>query len=156
MQQALLDKLDELTLNTKQGHPLPLGTAFLAQIQKARSERFVSSLEPELRRSLKLDSPDPTSLASFSMSDIKRSVAKVENSDDEFAVADIFDQMQAYYNVSSPSRMALIISEYLSCFAFFFSSARTDPSYLHSGRLHYLHQQCGISRDRELPSWTSP
>ncbi|KAL2799003.1 hypothetical protein BJX66DRAFT_333678 [Aspergillus keveii] len=34
------------------------------------------------------------------MSDIKRSVAKVENSDNEFAVADIFDQMQAYYDVA--------------------------------------------------------
>ncbi|KAL2832307.1 P-loop containing nucleoside triphosphate hydrolase protein [Aspergillus pseudoustus] len=93
MRQELLDKLDELTFYNRTGHPLPLGTAFLTQIQKARSDRLLESLKS------KLSSTD-RSAASFSMTAIEHSIADMEKSQDEFAAADIVDQMQAYYDVA--------------------------------------------------------
>ncbi|KAL2808434.1 P-loop containing nucleoside triphosphate hydrolase protein [Aspergillus granulosus] len=93
MRQNLLDKLDELTLYNRNGHPLPLGTTFLTQIQKARSGRLLEALKS------KLSSKDH-SATSFSMTAIENSIADLEKSHDEFAAADIVDQMQAYYDVA--------------------------------------------------------
>lgn len=92
MREDLLAKLDELTLYNRTGHPLPLGTAFLTQIQKARSDRLLESLKS------KLSSTDQ-SATSFSMTAIEHSISDMEKSHDEFAAADIVDQMQAYYDV---------------------------------------------------------
>ncbi len=92
MREGLLGKLDELTLYNKTGHPLPLGTAFLKEIQKARSDRLLQSLKS------KLSSTD-RSATSFSMMAIEHSISDMEKSHNEFAAADIVDQMQAYYDV---------------------------------------------------------
>jgi predicted solute-binding protein len=94
MREDLLAKLDELTLYNRTGHPLPLGAAFLTQIQKARSDRLLESLKS------KLSSADQ-SANSFSMTAIEHSISDMEKSHDEFAAADIVDQMQAYYDVRS-------------------------------------------------------
>lgn len=92
IREELLGKLDELSSYNRSGHPLPLGTAFLTEIQKARSDRLVESLKS------KLSSTDG-SATSFSMAAIEHSIADMEKSHDEFAAADIVDQMQAYYDV---------------------------------------------------------
>ncbi|KAL2843454.1 P-loop containing nucleoside triphosphate hydrolase protein [Aspergillus pseudodeflectus] len=97
MKQALLDKLDELTTHTKRGHPLPVGKSFLTQIQKARSDRLVSSLKSKLANT-STDNSGP--LSKVSVFDVQVAIAELEKSRDEFAAADIVDQMQAYYDIA--------------------------------------------------------
>ncbi|KAL2784217.1 dynamin family protein [Aspergillus keveii] len=97
MKQALLDKLDELTTHTKRGHPLPVGKSFLTQIQKARSDRLVNSLKSKLANTTK-DHSVP--LSNISVFDLQVAIAELEKSRDEFAAADIVDQMQAYYDIA--------------------------------------------------------
>ncbi|OJI96704.1 hypothetical protein ASPVEDRAFT_78461 [Aspergillus versicolor CBS 583.65] len=94
MREDLLAKLDELTLYNRTGHPLPLGTAFLTQIQKARSDRLLESLKS------KLSSPDQ-SATSFSMTAIEHSIADMEKSHDEFAAADIVAIITFVNNVAT-------------------------------------------------------
>ncbi|KAL4790933.1 P-loop containing nucleoside triphosphate hydrolase protein [Aspergillus venezuelensis] len=94
MKQALLDKLDELTSHVKRGHPLPVGKSFLARIQKARSDRMIESL-----KWAQLETQDSAG-DKFAMDDLEKAVRQLEKSSDEFAAADIVDQMQAYYDVA--------------------------------------------------------
>ena len=94
LRQVLLDKLTELTAYSKRGHPLPVGKSFLTQIQKARSERQLQSLKEKLNPSNIRDGE-----AVFRMKDIEQAALALESSRDEFAAADIIDQMQAYYEV---------------------------------------------------------
>ncbi|RJE19221.1 dynamin GTPase [Aspergillus sclerotialis] len=95
LRQALLDKLTELTAYTKRGHPLPVGNRFLTQIQKARSKRQIQSLKAKLNPSNKHDGESV-----FTMNDIEQATLALESSRDEFAAADIIDQMQAYYETA--------------------------------------------------------
>ncbi|KAL3467097.1 P-loop containing nucleoside triphosphate hydrolase protein [Aspergillus heterothallicus] len=97
MKQALLDKLDELTRHTKRGHPLPVGKSFLTQIQKARRDRLVKSLKSKLAETTQ-DHSVP--LSNISVFDLQVAIAELEKSRDEFAAADIVDQMQAYYDIA--------------------------------------------------------
>ncbi|KAL7658742.1 hypothetical protein ACMYSQ_004844 [Aspergillus niger] len=97
LRQNLLDKLDELTAYTKRGHPLPVGKSFLTQIQKARSERQLSSLKTKLTYS---HSHKPDGEALFSMKAIEEATSNLELSRDEYAAAEIIDQMQAYYDTA--------------------------------------------------------
>lgn len=96
LRQNLLAKLDELTAYTKRGHPLPVGKSFLTQIQKARSERHLSSLKTKLKSSNSyMSEGEPI----FSMKAIEEATSNMELNRDEYAAADIIDQMQAYYDV---------------------------------------------------------
>jgi hypothetical protein len=99
LKQSLLDKLDELTAYTKRGHPLPVGKSFLSQIQKARSNRQLESLRANLRAS----GFDEKGEKLFTMKDLEQATSWTEVSRDEFAAAEIIDQMQAYYEVRKPS-----------------------------------------------------
>ncbi|KAL4938067.1 hypothetical protein BDV06DRAFT_201790 [Aspergillus oleicola] len=93
MKQALLAKLEELTSYIKRGNPLPVGKSFLTQIQKARSERLLESLKTQLTSRRPIN-------GTFLMADVEQAIDRLETSRDEFAAADIVDQMQAYYDVS--------------------------------------------------------
>ncbi|KAL4779788.1 P-loop containing nucleoside triphosphate hydrolase protein [Aspergillus varians] len=93
MKQALLDKLEELTAYTKRGHPLPIGKSFLTQIQKGRTDRLLESLKAKLTLTSEISNY-------FSMTTIEQAVADLETSRDEFATAEIVDQMQAYYDIA--------------------------------------------------------
>ncbi|KAK2741135.1 hypothetical protein FQN57_005736 [Myotisia sp. PD_48] len=97
MRQALLRKLDELTAYTKRGHPLPVGRSFLAQIQKARSDRLLEALKGNLTSSKA--QPTDGSL-NFSMKAIEQATVDIESSRDEYAAAEIVDQAQAYYDTA--------------------------------------------------------
>ncbi|RAK86367.1 dynamin family protein [Aspergillus costaricaensis CBS 115574] len=97
LRQNLLAKLDELTAYTKRGHPLPVGKSFLTQIQKARSERHLSSLKTKLKSS---NSHMSEGEALFSMKEIEEATSNMELNRDEYAAADIIDQMQAYYDTA--------------------------------------------------------
>ncbi|EAW16392.1 putative dynamin GTPase [Aspergillus fischeri NRRL 181] len=96
LKQALLDKLDELTAYTKRGHPLPVGKSFLSQIQKARSKRQLESLGANLQASRQ----DEKGEKYFSMKDLEQATSSTEASRDEFAAAEIIDQMEAYYETA--------------------------------------------------------
>ncbi|KAL4908490.1 P-loop containing nucleoside triphosphate hydrolase protein [Aspergillus multicolor] len=102
MKQKLLDKLEELT-------------AFLNQIQKARTARLLQSLKSALGH---VDSDDDTDAdsdddddddgddddedyeASYRMREIRRAIADLETTSDDFAAGEIVDQMQAYYDIA--------------------------------------------------------
>ncbi|RMJ24443.1 dynamin GTPase [Aspergillus sp. HF37] len=92
LKQALFDKLAELTAYTKRGHPLPVGKSFLTQIQKARSERQLQLLKGKLSQFSKHDGE-----SGYTTKDIEQATLALESSRDEFAAAEIIDQMQAYY-----------------------------------------------------------
>ncbi|KAL4915998.1 P-loop containing nucleoside triphosphate hydrolase protein, partial [Aspergillus aurantiobrunneus] len=96
MKQTLLDKLNELTAYTKRGHPLPIGKSFLTEIQKARSERLLHTLKSKLAP----DNGGQSNQSSFSLRDVEQAMADVEASRDEFAAAEIVDQMHAYYDIA--------------------------------------------------------
>ncbi|KAL3462370.1 dynamin family protein [Aspergillus heterothallicus] len=93
MRESLLAKLDELISYTKHGHPLPVGTNFIAQIQKTRTERLLGSLKSTLTS---VDSK----ANSFTMAAIEQSLGQLDKTQDEFAIADVIDQMEAYYQVA--------------------------------------------------------
>lgn len=95
MKDHLLAKLDELTAYNKRGHPLPLGKIFLAKIQKARSDRQVDRLEQALLTGS--HSRDE----SVTIERLRQANSQLESTSNQFAAADIVDQMQAYYDVSS-------------------------------------------------------
>ncbi|KAJ9363438.1 hypothetical protein DTO280E4_2420 [Paecilomyces variotii] len=97
LKQALFHKLDELTAYTKRGHPLPVGNTFLTRVQKARDNRELDLLRAQLK-STKPEKDDFDSV--FSISDIRIATQKLESTRDEFAAADIIDQMQAYYDTA--------------------------------------------------------
>jgi GTPase SAR1 family protein len=99
LKQSLLEKLDELTAYTKRGHPLPVGKSFLSQIQKARSNRQLESLRSELL----FRGFEGKEEKLYSMKDLEQATSTMETSRDEFAAAEIIDQMQAYYEVRKSS-----------------------------------------------------
>jgi hypothetical protein len=100
MKDNVLNKLGELTAYTKRGHPLPVGKSFLSRIQAARTNRQLDAL----RKALGL--PEITlilangSQKTFTTDDLEKAASGLQSSRDEFAAAEIIDQMQAYYNVS--------------------------------------------------------
>ena len=96
LKQALLDKLAELTAYMKRGHPLPVGKSFLAQIQKARSSHQLESLRAKLTAT-QTSKSDAGLL--FTIKNIEQATSELELSRDEFAAAEIINQMQAYYDV---------------------------------------------------------
>ncbi|GFF54198.1 Dynamin family protein [Aspergillus udagawae] len=96
LKQSLLEKLDELTAYTKRGHPLPVGKSFLSQIQKARSNRQLESLRSELL----FRGFEGKEEKLYSMKDLEQATSTMETSRDEFAAAEIIDQMQAYYETA--------------------------------------------------------
>jgi GTPase SAR1 family protein len=99
LKQSLLEKLDELTAYTKRGHPLPVGKSFLSQIQKARSNRQLESL----RSKLLFAGSEQNEGKLYTMKDIEQATSAMETSRDEFAAAEIIDQMEAYYEVRKSS-----------------------------------------------------
>jgi GTPase SAR1 family protein len=95
MKDRLLAKLDELTAYNKRGHPLPLGKGFLAKIQKARSDRQIDRLKKTLQ------SGSHPGDDSITIERLRQASHELESTSNQFAAADIVDQMQAYYDVSS-------------------------------------------------------
>ncbi|OJK01635.1 hypothetical protein ASPACDRAFT_51424 [Aspergillus aculeatus ATCC 16872] len=94
MKESLLAKLKELTAYTKRGHPLPVGKSFLSKIQESRDDRQFKALEQRL-----LSSKNASADASFTLNDLKKATTGSETEGNEFAAAEIIDQMQAYYDV---------------------------------------------------------
>ncbi|KAF4763328.1 hypothetical protein HAV15_000792 [Penicillium sp. str.  len=100
MKESLLAKLSELTSYFKRGHPLPVGTSFLSKIQESRKNRQVSAL----KRNLCLPGSHlPTgedTRNTFDVCDLERARSQLQSSSDQFAAAEIIDQMQAYYETA--------------------------------------------------------
>ncbi|OQD91991.1 hypothetical protein PENSOL_c046G03670 [Penicillium solitum] len=100
MKESLLAKLSELTSYFKRGHPLPVGTSFLSKIQESRKNRQVSAL----KRNLCLPGSHlPTgedTRNTFGVCDLERATSQLQSSSDQFAAAEIIDQMQAYYETA--------------------------------------------------------
>ncbi|KAJ5628948.1 hypothetical protein N7490_011176 [Penicillium lividum] len=94
MKDGLLSKLDELTAYNKRGHPLPLGKSFLQRVLKSRADRQSKLLENVLGQKL------PRKDGGYSLSHIKAAVSTLEITEDQFAAAEIIDQMQAYYETA--------------------------------------------------------
>ncbi|PLB39122.1 putative dynamin GTPase [Aspergillus candidus] len=94
MKAHLMEKLNELTSHTKRGHPLPVGPSFLARIQRSRAKRQLSSLKSGLGLNLK------TGDDKLTIHDLTRAFSTMDLSRDQFAAADIIDQMQAYYDTA--------------------------------------------------------
>ncbi|KAE8368347.1 P-loop containing nucleoside triphosphate hydrolase protein [Aspergillus caelatus] len=99
MKDGLLSKLGELTAYIKRGHPLPVGRSFLSKIQSARTTRQIATLREGLSLSHSLFGPKDGS-ESFDVHDLVRAVSELQSSSDQFAAAEIIDQMQAYYDTS--------------------------------------------------------
>lgn len=102
----LLEKLSELTLYLKNGHPLPIGKTFLSKIQESRKNREVAALKNNLGLSGQFPAlflPQETkgdSEKTFNARDLERATSQLQLSGDKFAAAEVIDQMQAYYEVS--------------------------------------------------------
>ncbi|KAJ5159563.1 uncharacterized protein N7482_006567 [Penicillium canariense] len=94
VKEGLLSKLDELTAYNKRGHPLPLGKSFLQRIHKSRADRQGMSLENALGQ--KVARKD----GGYALSDIRSAVDNLGKTEDEFAAAEVIDQMQAYYDTA--------------------------------------------------------
>ncbi|KAE8143529.1 P-loop containing nucleoside triphosphate hydrolase protein [Aspergillus pseudotamarii] len=99
MKDGLLSKLGELTAYIKRGHPLPVGKSFLSKIQSARTARQIETLRKGLSLSHPLLAPKNGS-ESFNVNDLERAASELQSSSDQFAAAEIIDQMQAYYDTS--------------------------------------------------------
>lgn len=99
---SLFEKLKELTSYRKGGHPLPLGRGFLAKIRESRQKRQISVLKQGLGLGgFSLFSKSDSSNKVFDVNDLERAASQLQSSSDQFAAAEIIDQMQAYYDVSS-------------------------------------------------------
>ncbi|GIK05774.1 hypothetical protein Aspvir_009887 [Aspergillus viridinutans] len=96
LKQSLLGKLDELTAYTKRGHPLPVGKRFLSQIQKARTNRQLESL----RYKLLFREFEEKEERFYTVKGLEQAISAMETSRDEFAAAEIIDQMEAYYETA--------------------------------------------------------
>ncbi|KAJ6052707.1 hypothetical protein N7499_003843 [Penicillium canescens] len=97
----LLEKLQELTSYRKCGHPLPLGKNFLSTIQESRKKRQLVVLKKELGLVASSFFPNvDNSNKTFSASDLDRAASQLQSSSDQFAAAEIIDQMQAYYDTA--------------------------------------------------------
>ncbi|KAJ5140702.1 hypothetical protein N7448_004110 [Penicillium atrosanguineum] len=98
---SLFEKLKELTSYRKGGHPLPLGRDFLSKIQESRQKRQLSALKKGLGLGgfslfAKPDAPNKV----FDTNDLERAASQLQSSSDQFAAAEIIDQMQAYYDTA--------------------------------------------------------
>ncbi|OQE12350.1 hypothetical protein PENVUL_c001G04109 [Penicillium vulpinum] len=100
MKESLLAKLSELTSYTKRGHPLPVGTLFLSKIQESRKHRQVAALKRNLHLSESNPSTGKTTEDIFDVEDLERATSQLQSSSDQFAAAEIIDQMQAYYETA--------------------------------------------------------
>ncbi|KAF9248331.1 hypothetical protein DTO013E5_5165 [Penicillium roqueforti] len=96
MKESLLEKLSELTSYYKRGHPLPVGTSFISKIQESRKNRQIAALKKNLQRS----EFAPTGVDTFNVRDLERATSQLQSSSDQFAAAEIIDQMQAYYETA--------------------------------------------------------
>ena len=94
---ALLEKLDELTSYMKSGHPLPLGKSFFSKIQMSRGSRQLQAMRDNLPAT-----SGPFMHGQYTQQDMNDAVSQMQSSSDEFAAADVIDQMQTYYDVSLP------------------------------------------------------
>lgn len=98
---CLFEKLQELTSYRSSGHPLPLGKNFLSKIQESRKKRQLAVLKKELGLASSPFFPRADDLEkTFNASDLDRAASQLQSSGDQFAAAEIIDQMQAYYDVS--------------------------------------------------------
>lgn len=100
MKDSLLEKLDELTSYSKSGHPLPVGKTFLSKIQESRKNREVTALKKTLELSGVFFPTEGDDQKTFNARDLERAASQLQSSSDQFAAAEIIDQMQAYYEVS--------------------------------------------------------
>ncbi|OQE86124.1 hypothetical protein PENNAL_c0022G00841 [Penicillium nalgiovense] len=98
MKDSLFEKLSELVSYSKSGHPLPVGETFLSKVLKSRTNRQVAML----KRNLGLTGLffGDNNQKSFSASDLERAASQLQSSSDQFATAEIIDQMQAYYETA--------------------------------------------------------
>lgn len=99
MKHMLLGKLEELMAFMKQGHPQLLGRSYLTQIQKSQSKRHFQDLTRKL--GLPLGPNQNPSTKAISLGDLRRATSSLESPSTQFPAAEIIDQMQAYYDVSS-------------------------------------------------------
>lgn len=99
MKESLLAKLSELTSYSKRGHPLPVGTSFLSKIQESRKNRQVSALKRNLCLPGSHLPKGEDTRNTFDVRDLERATSQLQSSSDQFAAAEIIDQMQAYYEV---------------------------------------------------------
>ncbi|KAE8397593.1 P-loop containing nucleoside triphosphate hydrolase protein [Aspergillus pseudonomiae] len=99
LKDTLLNKLEELTAYMKRGQPFPIGDSFLSKIRVARTTRHLAALRKALGlpRSIFVRNGDPES---FNAHDVALAASKLQSSSDEFAVAEIIDQMEAYYDTT--------------------------------------------------------
>ncbi|KAJ5780530.1 hypothetical protein N7457_005690 [Penicillium paradoxum] len=105
MKDTLLAKLEELTAHNKRGYPLPLHRTYLrgqslsldqsclVKMPMCKSDRLLTKLEQTLR-----SNPQYAFTKSFSIEELKMAALSLEFSDNQFAVSEIVDQMQSYYN----------------------------------------------------------
>ncbi|KAJ5181073.1 Dynamin [Penicillium cf. griseofulvum] len=99
MKESLLEKLSELTSYHKRGHPLPVGKSFLSKVQESRKNRQISALKTSLQ-SVSYPSTGENTRNTFDVRDLERATSQLELSSDQFAAAEIIDQMQAYYETA--------------------------------------------------------
>ncbi|CAI7566369.1 unnamed protein product [Penicillium palitans] len=100
MKESLLAKLSELTSYSKRGHPLPVGTSFLSKIQESRKNRQVSALKRNLCLPGSHLPKGEDTRNTFDVRDLERAASQLQSSNDQFAAAEIIDQMQAYYETA--------------------------------------------------------
>ncbi|KAJ5165387.1 Dynamin [Penicillium coprophilum] len=100
MKESLLEKLSELTSYTKRGHPLPVGKSFLSKIQESRKNRQVSALKRNLNLSGSFPAAGEDTRNTFDVRDLEQAASQLQSSSDQFAAAEIIDQMQAYYETA--------------------------------------------------------
>ncbi|KAJ5836851.1 Dynamin GTPase [Penicillium robsamsonii] len=100
MKESLLEKLSELTSYSKRGHPLPVGKSFLSKMQESRRNRQVSALKRNLHLSGSNHSTGEDIRSTFDVQDLERATHQLQSSSDQFAAAEIIDQMQAYYETA--------------------------------------------------------
>ncbi|KAL5360179.1 hypothetical protein BJX96DRAFT_184398 [Aspergillus floccosus] len=100
MKTALLEKLAELTAHTKHGHPLPVGKSFITKIQQSRATRHVAALQKSLGVPLPHFGSQNKFEKSLSAADLEQAASSLQLSSNQFAAAEVIDQMQAYYDTA--------------------------------------------------------
>jgi hypothetical protein len=100
MKTALLEKLAELTAHTKRGHPIPVGKSFISKIQQSRATRHVAALQKSLSGPLPHFGPQNKFEKSLSAADLEQAASSLQLSSNQFAAAEVIDQMQAYYDTA--------------------------------------------------------
>ncbi|KAJ6172343.1 hypothetical protein N7470_001410 [Penicillium chermesinum] len=90
MKTRILAKLDELTAHNKNGYPLPLGNAFLDNMQKVKSDRHFLNLQETLGSGPQNITPER----------LRYATDRLVASSSRFCASEIIDQMQAYYDTT--------------------------------------------------------